>query len=268
MHTVTMDVAKLLEDTDNILSAIQPKPQTSTLEKTEEKVNPLLVNLGDMDHQMLVTWYVQKKWMEDHYPTFKETASRFNTTVEEILLRLDDLNEALDTRGLPPVERPVPKTPLQRRQAKEPKPEKIFDPRFILACDLICDTYNKVSRTKKLQSAGLTTRHWNAFLEDEDYRKYYKMRVDRSWGHIEELSKEALQKNVEAGDLQSVKYVHEYTGLYRPNQQTLLNLGVLIGRLMEILPKYLTTQQLSNVAEEFEGVVALELGTGQLENAS
>ena len=136
---------------------------------------------------------------------------------------------------------------------KRPALEDEFPPNFILAVNMICDTYDKRTLAAKLKSIGVSTNAWKAFLKNEKNRKYFEKRFNDSFHYDTGVAaKIALSNNVAAGDLQSIKYYNEWTGKYIPGQQNDVSIGIIIAKLMEILARRLAPQALNEIANEIE----------------
>lgn len=160
-----------------------------------------------------------------------------------------ELEEILINRGLPTYDSPTNR----------------IDSNFALATTLICDISDKRSKAAKLKDAGLTTRQWTGFLKRRSHYNYFTERLQRVWNdEVEPNAKLAISRAVEAGDLTAVKYFHEYTDRYRPQDQQVVNLQLIITGLLEILAKHLTKELLQTVASELEqtGLLALPSGNG------
>ena len=158
-----------------------------------------------------------------------------------------ELEEVLLNRGLPTYDSP---------------PNRI-DSNFSLAVTLICDISDKRTKAAKLKDAGLTTRQWTGFLKRRSHYNYFQDRLQRVWNdEVEPNAKLAISRAVEAGDLSAVKYFHEYTDRYRPQDQQVINLQLIITGLLEILAKHLSKELLQTVASELESTGLLAIGTG------
>lgn len=128
-----------------------------------------------------------------------------------------------------------------------------IDLNFSLAVTLICDISDKRSIAAKLKDAGLTTRQWEGFLKRKSHYDFFNSRLTRVWDEeVEQKAKLGIIRSVEAGDLTAIKYFHEYTDRYRPQDQQLINLQIIITGLLEILAKHLTKDVLITVAAELE----------------
>ena len=160
-----------------------------------------------------------------------------------------ELEEVLLNRGLPTYDSP---------------PNRI-DSNFALAVTLICDISDKRTKAAKLKDAGLTTRQWTGFLKRRSHYNYFQTRLERVWNdEVEPNAKLAISRAVEAGDLTAVKYFHEYTDRYRPQDQQIVNLSLIVSGLLEILAKHLSRELLQTVATELEQTGLLQLGSGNV----
>lgn len=197
-----------------------------------------------MDFHNLVTFYEQRYYMFGEYPKEEEICRKFSIHIRELRDMFKDINGALTSRGLDPV---VPTVPFLKKPQNE-----VLDPLFVIACDLITDTLDKRSVPAKLKAISLTTKRWKYLLTKEDHFTYYQKRVKETLAVADESANISLTKLVEDGDLSAIKYLKELTGIYRPNQETAINLGLIIGQMMEILVKYVAPNVLAQVAEELE----------------
>lgn len=190
-------------------------------EKKEELSEPQeILNLR------AATLYEQQFWTDGFYGEID--LEKFNP---------EKVNELLKNRGLPSL---------------TSKKSNGLDPRFVVACDLICDTLDKKSKAIKLRSVGLSTSAWNAFLRLAEYREYFKKKVDFAFKEGDETAKLSLAKNLEAGDLQSIKFYFEFTGQHDPNKEITTNLNKLINLFMEVLIRYVDPKTLEKITSEFD----------------
>jgi len=193
----------------------------------------------------VATFYETTYWLENEYPPETQVISRFDIKKPQLEVILPAINKILDLRSLPPVElRPTPK----------PRNSKV-DPFFAAAVNLLVDVNDKRSKAAKLKVLNLTTQKYEVLLNDPINRKYYEQRIAKLVKNTELTSDVALAKNVETGDLQSIKYFNEVTGKYRPEQNTSFLLGVIVGKLMEIMAKHLPAEQIILISEEFDQVL-------------
>ncbi len=145
---------------------------------------------------------------------------------------------------------------LEEPPVKNFRPQNSLDPFFVVAVNLLCDVSDKRSKAAKIKEASLTTKQFEAFLGIPSHKKYLEDRLAKVFTKSVDISADlALARNVESGDLQSIKYYKELTGKYRPNQEISINLGIVVGRLMEILSSKLEPKLMAEIAYEFEAVL-------------
>lgn len=242
-------------------------------EKNEQTSNPLveasrnlvstiddagLDEKPDYDEELkndILTYYESMFWLNSSVPSHSDVKERFELSDKEFETYYDLVQEPLKNRGvkLGPLHPPV----------KKKRGEIGIDPFFAMACTLICDTADKRSTAAKLKTLGLTTKQWQALLRVPGNNEYFQKRLNIAFGDTENSAKLALAKNVESGDLQSIKYYHEFTGKFRPQNETNLNLVFLLGRLMEILSKRIDPAVLAEIADEIETIIDVkELESG------
>jgi len=204
----------------------------------------------------ILTFYEATFWMSGSYPTPKEVKEKFNLTSAHFKEEYETLNAPLSQRGLPDLPPILEAVPLTfKKEGTLPKKQSDLDPTFVLAVNLICATTDKRSTAAKLKAISVTPQKWQGFLKSEKNRNYFEKRLDEAFGQVEYAAKLALARNVESGDLQSIKHYQEYTGRFRPNSETEVNIGLLLAKLMEILTKYLAPPMMAQVADEFEQII-------------
>ena len=189
----------------------------------------------------IITYLITSRHFFGKYPELEEVLERFSITKKQFMTMLPKIQDKLAMRGQPHFEKPPPQLSL--------------DPLFVLAVDLLSDTVSKKSRKAKLDEAGISPLKFKNFLRDPDHLNYYKSKIQEEFQGVDELAKISLAKNVEAGDLQSIKYFHELTNIYRPDQMANANLMYVISRMMEVLVKYVKPTDLEIIAMEIEALI-------------
>ena len=197
--------------------------------------------------QILTACHVYASFETTPIP-IKDLKSRFSLKDDDIAEILPRLNSALSKRGLPLLNYSIVPVGQKSRELE-------FDPIFVLAADLLCDSLDKRSVTAKLKTLGLTSLQWKGMLRKKHQEEYFKKKLDQTWKSTQDSAKLALTKNVEAGDLQSIKYFNEWSGQFRPNEEMLLNIGILLGKVMEILAAHVEPAILATVADEIDLVL-------------
>lgn len=212
----------------------------------------------------IVAFLESRYWLDSNYPTIDDLIDFSELNKEQLQMKLPGVNLVLtDARGLPPFI-----IPEQNQLKANHQVFDVPDEEFVLAVNTLLNVLDKRSTAAKLKEEGITTAKFTAMKKKSVNRKYWEKRVKDTFGEANETAQLALVKNIENGDLQSIKHFHEVTGIYRPNQEILLNLGILIAQLMEILSRNVDQETLDIVAGEFEKVIQIsETQVKELENA-
>lgn len=188
----------------------------------------------------IATYLEVQYWTKNVYPPILELLTRYKLSSTQFDNLLEPINDVLKKKDLP-----------LYISAKKRLPGDL-DPRFVTAVSLICDTLDKRSRAIKLKEVNLSTKRFNAFLKIADYKAYYLSRVNEAFVGADESAKLALVKNIESGDLQSIKYFYEFTGQHNPQGDMFLVLQKLIALFTEILVKHVDPKIVDTVLSEFE----------------
>ncbi len=132
------------------------------------------------------------------------------------LINRDVVKQALEQRGLPRI----------KTFDDSPWRNKSLSAVQILVANFMLDLNDTRSDKKKLQDLDVSTQQWNAWLREPamiEYMNNYVDHIIKSSGHEADI---ALLDKVKAGDLPSIKYFHEYTGKYRSQPASGVNVNV------------------------------------------
>lgn len=161
-----------------------------------------------------------------------------------------EINPKLEARGIPTYVEPKEHSIHKRLDDLD------FDPKFVLACNQILDTSSNKSfnaRIKELSVLGITTNTWNNWMKDERYylyaQKVFNERFDKT---LDMQADMALARNIQSGDLQSIKYYKELTGKFRPHDENQVALAMLLKLTMEIISRHVPSNVIDVIAEEIE----------------
>jgi hypothetical protein len=245
------DFAKLLESTSEKLNK-----QKTPSEPSEEVSFPRFSFVEKTSRTETIAYLEQTYYRRGVYPTLtvlnKHLKNEKLPPVDLDFLRADEFSEVLQNRGLPAFAEPTSKSWEQ------------IDYRFQLAVGFLCDFSDKRSHGAKLKEAGLTSREWQGLIRRQNHYNYFTERLEQVWSKdVEPRAKLAIARGIENGDLASVKYFHEYTDRYRPDQAQVMNLTLVISGLLEILAKYVGKEVLQAVAVEMESSGLLQLPKGK-----
>lgn len=199
-------------------------------------------------------------------PTHFKLKFQLDFTEDELAARF---NKPLQNRGLlqypvkkeVPVPKPEPATEVELAPEEKAALEEIeniptLPPVGVIAAHLIADVGDKRSTAAKLKSLDLTTADWNGFLANPEFNKFFSELVDNHFRDYSTKAKLGLGKQLEIGELNAIKYYHEFTGEFRPQQQEVIHLQLIISQLMEVISRFLTSEQITQVADEIDGIIA------------
>lgn len=203
-------------------------------------------NLSNSLKAVAITYLETYFWRNNKYPSIAEVADFCDLSEQDATKLIVGFKDALDNRGLPAY--------FQENKG--------LDPKFVLYCNFAASVADKRSNAQKLKDAGLTANHLSAFLTLPIYKEYYDQTVSRAWSTAENAAKLALLRNVESGNLDSIKYSMEWQGKFSQASSSEVNLMLVIAALMEILAKHLQPQALEAVATEFDEVINKQLTKG------
>jgi hypothetical protein len=249
-------------------------------ELTPEMHRDDTVVLDDSQHRELVT-YVHAYLLRHNElpsPTSFKLKYGLDLTLQDLVERF---NEPLQSRGLPQYELPVPKfeapalpdlpddklTPAQLELKVETEKAQAIPrlpPVGVIAAHLISDVGDKRSKAAKLKSLDLTTADWEGFMLNPEFADFFHDLIDSKFRSYSTSAKVGLGKLIESGELNAIKYYHEFTGEFKPQQQEVVNLQMIIAQLMELLATFVSVDQLSQIADRMEGIIA---GNGIKSNA-
>ena len=221
----------------------EPIPQKflPTFEKRDEtKLETFWPKLKLLDFRKEAITFIETFYFtHKSLPNLSDFVSRFSPIPpdfpkgpadwEDFLL---NIQEPLQARGIPSYE-----TPLD-----------YLEPNFVLAVNLVVNPYDKRAVAAKLKEAGLTTKQWTGFLRQDKHQAYYRKRLDQIFDEdTQNDAKLALQRLIQAGDLQAIKHYHELQNIYRPQDNN--NVQAILLAIMEILTLHVEPSVIGKVAE-------------------
>lgn len=193
---------------------------------------------------------VHKELPKRHHFEERFPINRLPKTLEDWKIFLYSLEAPLNAQGITPYE----------------TPSDYLEPNFLLAVSLLVTVVDKRSFAAKLKEAGLTTRQWKNFLNIPKYHDYYRSRVNKIFS--EELAEDAkvqLAQAIHRGDLQAIKYYHEFQNIYRPQGQDVNKLLLsLLHNLMEILARHVQPDTLNKIASEISEAKIIDTSSLEL----
>ena len=236
-------------DLSNLLTTLKTESQKEQKKKATQELALPVEKIGYNEVRRTVLTHLEVQfWMTGEFPTEQSIIELFNTQPDRVealsVLRNPDLTVQLANRGLPE---------FTDRSAKG------FSPEAVIAANMIADIYDKRSISAKLKSVNLNTKQWNGFLKSPDFRKYFQGLVEERFGKdVSTLAKVGIARGVENGDLNAIKYYHEMSGEYRPQNEEVMQLHMIIARMMEVLAKFVSAEVLGQIANELDQAIEVK----------
>jgi hypothetical protein len=207
----------------------------------EEKAQAVELSYSKETLHQVVTQIEARYWLIGEYPDGQAINELYELNFTVLKEMLPAVNAALTKRELPSWD------PWNKTLARDE-----LDPAFVIAVNKLVDVSDKRSRTVKLKEVGLTTTKFNILLKSRQNKAYYEARAEEAFGNVAPVAKTSLGKLVESGDLQAIKYYHEFTGIHDPNKELNNNLNKLISLFFEVLVAHVDPKIVDTIAKEFD----------------
>lgn len=251
----------LLQETKEIKEALREMPPPTEAEK--------FVQLSKLpEGHEFVTFFETELTIGGTYPTtLAKACAKLSLPEAELKRFAPIINQGLVKRGHDPVPYLLPFSEKKAlfeddsqviadlREKQLVNDGVLLDSRFVAAVNMICDSSDKRNRTAIFKALGISSARFNGLMAKPNHREYFEAKLKEAWGQGDYLAKKTVLKGMESGDLQAVKYFYELTNVYRPNQDLLINIGILVGKLMEVLSKYLDRDALLEIADSFDSII-------------
>lgn len=111
-------------------------------------------------------------------------------------------------------------------------------PDQLAAANLLLDFSDRRSSKVKLESLGLTTAKYQAWLRNPNFQAYTKERAENLLGDVTHEAHSALVKNMEKGDLRSIQLYYEMTGRWSSKTVGDLNVEFLMIKILETIQRH------------------------------
>lgn len=255
-----------LQEADQKLIDVYKDPKHASaleilLEERRNQLNPEPSAIPEVDPKVenLVAYLETQYWMEGGYPLFEDLKAETGYTESQLRQSLLRASSILTQRGLPLYALPPgPEDSIFKEWKSK------YDPRFVLAANLISNVTDKRSTSAKLNEIEVSLAEWDGWLTNDSYYRYYKLLVETRWSQLDEIAKLGIIRGVHMGDLKTIQYYHEFTGKHVQTTQLNLNIGAVLQRVVEVLATHLPPDMLSLVADELQMEQLMEASSREL----
>lgn len=143
---------------------------------------------------------------------------------------------------------------------KLPVSHSKLTPVQLLAANSMLDLTDNKTNKKKLQDLGVTTKQYNAWMRDPEFRGYIQQRAENLLGDNQHEALLALLDKVNSGDTKAIELYLEMTGRYTRASATAQSgpdLQNIIVRIVEIIIDEVDDPQTAfRISERLKGLVA------------
>ncbi len=131
----------------------------------------------------------------------------------------------------------------------------ILNPHQIILANFLMNTADKRSFRQKCEAASVTVQQANGWMRQIPFQNYLRKRAEELFKSTDPVAYLSLIQNIERGNMDAIKMFFEMRGIYSPKTQVDVNLDSIMMRVVEILSRFLTAEQLQAAAQELEGVL-------------
>jgi len=129
-------------------------------------------------------------------------------------------------------------------------------PEQLAVANTILDFSDNRSQKKKLEELGVTTQRYQGWLKQERFQRYMRQRAEALLGETQHEAHTSLLRNVQRGDLNSIKLYYEMTGRWSSKTAGDLNVEFILIKVVEAVQKYVKDPvAIQHIAHELSGLV-------------
>ena len=172
----------------------------------------------------LEEWWFSHDDLNQKFPSQQMIVSRTKLPTAEVTRYLKDKKvlAALDSRGIIYAD------------------ITLLLPEQLAVANVILDFSDRRSQKVKLNDLGISTTKYSAWLRQPKFQRYLRYRAESLLGNTQHEAHTALLKNVQNGDLNSIKLYYEVTGRWSSKPAAELNLEFILLKVVESVQKYVT----------------------------
>lgn len=113
--------------------------------------------------------------------------------------------------------------------------------RQLMALNVVADTADRRSKTAKLKALGVSSVEWRGWMRQKEFNDAFSAMVSTAVKDAIPMAEIKLAELAEAGDLNTIKFLFEYTGKYNPAAQQAVDaqalMNVMIDSAQEVFGK-------------------------------
>lgn len=95
---------------------------------------------------------------------------------------------------------------------------------------------------------------WDQWMTDPAFVEYLSRRTERVFDNSDWKMRQAILKNIDAGDLPSIKFYAELRGIWNPRVDVNVNVPQLLSKFMDVVSRYVDDDTMLNIADDLQAV--------------
>lgn len=133
--------------------------------------------------------------------------------------------------------------------------------RQMAAASVMMNMADRRSDEKKLRDIGVSTEEWSNWMQDRKFSDYMRDRSEILIQNSVHAAHVGLLRGVNQGNTASIKLYYELTGRYNPNEESNVNIRMVIGRVLEAIQKHVRDPGVLNSLAVELSQIAIESGS-------
>ncbi|MGS2592228.1 phBC6A51 family helix-turn-helix protein [Streptomyces hebeiensis] len=133
--------------------------------------------------------------------------------------------------------------------------------RQMAAASIMLNLADRRSEEKRLRDIGVTTEEFATWMQNSEFSNYMQQRSEVLISNSVHEAHMGLLRGVKQGNTASIKLFYELTGRYNANEESNVNVNLIIGRVIEAIQKHVSDPKTLND-------LAVELSRIAIENTS
>jgi hypothetical protein len=133
--------------------------------------------------------------------------------------------------------------------------------RQLAAVSVMMNLVDRRSDEKKLRDIGVSTEEWSTWLLNSHFAEYVRQRSEQMISNSTHMAHMGLLRGVNQGNTASIQLYYKLTGRYDPDQESNVNVRLVIGRVLEAIQKHIKDPAKLNALAVEMSQIAIEAGS-------
>lgn len=133
--------------------------------------------------------------------------------------------------------------------------------RQLAAVSAMMNLVDRRSDEKKLRDLGISTEEWSTWMLNRHFAEYVRQRSEQMITNSTHEAHLGLMRGVRQGNTASIQLYYKLTGRYDPDQESNVNIRLVIGRVLEAIQKHVKDPDKLNALAVEMSQIAIEAGS-------